>query len=1309
MKLKNNTICSYILAIATIFYLTLGIGNTALAAEETILLSVESILDGATLTGNYDVTGWALGKAGISKVEVFVDGKLNGQAIYGASRQDISSQYPSYANSINNGFTYSLNTKKLINGTHAMNVTAYAVDGSSTSKQLTIKTNNQQTPIIGQAKTTKSQMIKYFLNNNNIKGYDYINNFTSIVMEEASAEGIRADVVFAQIMKETNFLKFTGTVKEEQNNFAGLGATGPGIAGYSFPDIRTGIRAVVQHLKAYASVSPLTKDCVDPRYSYVRKGSAPIVEWLGIQENPNGTGWATDGNYGYDIVNRVNSIVKLTAAEQPAKITSFTVPAAFYANKSYVISGTGTSENKVQYQFWILDYSVGSWKLAKDYNDNGSFTWTPAKTGRYRIELHVKDVNSNKDFDDNIFKDIEVMDGNVARNAVLSMDKNIIQGKNYVLTGSGESGNKLQYQFWIKDYNTGNWSLLQDYSDNNTYNWSVSKLGKYRIELHIKDIKSTKEFDSNSFIDIEVKQPNPAKIIAFNIDLQLFLNRSYTITSNATADNAVLYQYWILDYSTGAWSLVRDYSQNQNFIWKPTKIGNYRIELHVKDSYSNRYFDSNIFEDVNVSDQNQASNASFTIDSNLTAGKTCTITGSGASGNKLLYQYWIMDYTVKSWQVVQDYSENNTLNWKPAKGGNYRVELHIKDSNSSRYFDSNFFKDVVVTGPSPAKIISFNLGSEFYTTRSYNITTTGTSDNKILYQYWILDYNTGNWSLLRDYSEDGNYTWIPSKSGRYRIEVHAKDQYSDKYFDMNSFNDVQVYEANTARNAAISLGSTFTIGGQYNITASGQSENKVLYEFWVLDYSKNSWSLVQNYSENNVFKWTPDNGGRYRIEVHIKNVNSKNYFDSNAFKDVEVKALQPAKVSALNMSPELYMNRNYTITATGSSENKVLYEFWVLDYSTGQWKLVRDYSEDSTYTWTPSKTGKYRIEIHVKDIFSKNYFDSNTFQDVMAYDPSVARNAAITIPSDFKAGLSYNISGSGVSGNKVLYQFWVMDYSKGTWDLVQEYSDNSIFIWKTTKAGTYRVELHIKDSNSSNYFDSNTFIDVKVKGNGLVGRTIVLDAGHNYGGDDGAYRTFGGVTYSERDLNMQMALKVKAELERLGANVILTRDENDRSTDSANSSLQKRVDIANKANADLFISLHHDVSSNSATTGISTHYSTYKPGIDNSGVVNGDDPNGWYWGKDGVKIDTTPSDAAVRSRDLAIKLASGLSSSLGYNNLNAHDHNLFVTVNTNMPAVLIEEGFLSNQAEAQRCADQTQQTIKAQKIAQIIDEYFKTN
>lgn len=211
------------------------------------------------------------------------------------------------------------------------NIQLYTSNNSNAQKWVFEYINTNATgglmQIMGTSQTTVAQMVRYY--NANASGYDTfkakyngkydgclakggastINQFAQIFYEEATAEGVRAEVAFTQCMKETGFLKYGGDVLPNQYNFAGIGATGA-VHGASFSNVRMGVRAQIQHLKAYGSISPLTNPCVDPRFNLVKRGSAQYVEWLGIKENPNGYGWATSKNYGHDIVSMVNVLLK---------------------------------------------------------------------------------------------------------------------------------------------------------------------------------------------------------------------------------------------------------------------------------------------------------------------------------------------------------------------------------------------------------------------------------------------------------------------------------------------------------------------------------------------------------------------------------------------------------------------------------------------------------------------------------------------------------------------------------------------------------------------------------------------------------------------------------------------------------------------------------------------------------------------------------------------------------------------------------------------------------------------------------------
>ena len=168
--------------------------------------------------------------------------------------------------------------------------------------------------VITKSTTTVNQMVNYYNAKASYPAYygnanvPDIRSFCQIYYDEATAEGVDPALAFTQAMKETGFLKFTGQVKIEQFNFAGMGVTGAGTNGDSYQNVREGIRAHVQHLKAYAVKNPaFANQVVDKRYSpwfaANRSGTAPYIEWLGISENPSGFGWAAEKGYGYSILN----------------------------------------------------------------------------------------------------------------------------------------------------------------------------------------------------------------------------------------------------------------------------------------------------------------------------------------------------------------------------------------------------------------------------------------------------------------------------------------------------------------------------------------------------------------------------------------------------------------------------------------------------------------------------------------------------------------------------------------------------------------------------------------------------------------------------------------------------------------------------------------------------------------------------------------------------------------------------------------------------------------------------------------------
>ena len=171
------------------------------------------------------------------------------------------------------------------------------------------------TQIMGKPVATVGQMQVYIKRKNPSVGQQVL-DMVPLYLSEGEAEGVRGDIALAQSCLETGNFGFSGSaVTLKQNNFCGMGVTANGEKGNSFDTAQLGIRAQIQHLKAYADKADLVNELIDPRFKYVVRGSATYVEWLGIQENPQGKGWAAGVSYGAKILAILKGIIGAADSE----------------------------------------------------------------------------------------------------------------------------------------------------------------------------------------------------------------------------------------------------------------------------------------------------------------------------------------------------------------------------------------------------------------------------------------------------------------------------------------------------------------------------------------------------------------------------------------------------------------------------------------------------------------------------------------------------------------------------------------------------------------------------------------------------------------------------------------------------------------------------------------------------------------------------------------------------------------------------------------------------------------------------------
>lgn len=188
----------------------------------------------------------------------------------------------------------------------------------------------------------------------------------------------------------------------------------------------------------------------------------------------------------------------------------------------------------------------------------------------------------------------------------------------------------------------------------------------------------------------------------------------------------------------------------------------------------------------------------------------------------------------------------------------------------------------------------------------------------------------------------------------------------------------------------------------------------------------------------------------------------------------------------------------------------------------------------------------------------------------------------------------------------------------------------------------------------------------------LIGKTIIIDAGH--GGKD-----FGASVrnINESEINLEITFKLKTELEKKGANVLLTRkDINDLSNPNAlyrkKSDFDNRIKLINNSHADMYLSIHQNIYSNEKYYGPQVFY--YPKINDNENIA---------------KVVQEELNKFTKS-NRKIKIITG---TYMYNKLN-------------VSGVLIECGFLSNVSDREKLSSDEYQKNLVKTITKAIIKYF---
>ncbi|HFK1743994.1 TPA: triple tyrosine motif-containing protein [Bacillus cereus] len=456
------------------------------------------------------------------------------------------------------------------------------------------------------------------------------------------------------------------------------------------------------------------------------------------------------------------------------------------------------------------------------------------------------------------------------------------------------------------------------------------------------------------------------------------------------------------------------------------------------------------------------------------------VTSEGS--NEPQYRFFIRDEK-DNLTTLQKYGSADTATWTPTTPGTYRIIIHAKDKNSSMDFDS---RTEVIYKVGAGKVTSVNVTPDKVAPQAAGVPiqlkVTSEGSNEPQYRFYIRD-EKDDLITLRKYGSADTATWTPTKPGTYRIIIHAKDKNSSMDFDSRT---EVIYKVGAGKVTSVNVTpdkvAPQAAGVPIQLKVTSEGSNEPQYRFYIRD-EKDNLTTIQKYGSADTATWTPTNPGTYRIIIHAKDKNSSMDFDSRT----EVIYKVAGKVTSVNVTPDKIAPQGagapIQLKVKSEGSNEPQYRFFIRDEKDNL-TTIQKYGSADTATWTPTKSGTYRIIIHAKDKNSSMDFDSRT---EISYKIEAGKVTSVNVTPDKVApqavGVPIQLKATSKGSEEPEYRFYIRD-EKDNLTTLQEYDKNEAVKWIPTKPGTYRIIVHAKDKSKPGlnlYYESRTEMTYKVQ------------------------------------------------------------------------------------------------------------------------------------------------------------------------------------------------------------------------------------
>lgn len=557
------------------------------------------------------------------------------------------------------------------------------------------------------------------------------------------------------------------------------------------------------------------------------------------------------------------------------------------------------------------------------------------------------------------------------------------------------------------------------------------------------------------------------------------VNASICFKAENSVQKVLLYKF--MTGCNGTWKTIRDFEINNSVEWVPEAEGKYIIMVQAKEEKSTKPFQYATRIDFVIGNIEEKLIESIDLNSNTFKIGDKLLLNVVSNYSPLMFRYWVRQD--ENWELIKEYSPDNTLNWTVKSSGEEEVLVECKRVESKNNFDDFKSAKFQVTKMKTIEIKDFKcLSDELLADNEIIFQVDALSDDSRTTLYKFIKLNSKGMAIcVQDYSTKKMVSFIEKEYGIYRLLCLAKDMYSQNEYDDRAIINYEIkpYDKVEIQSFTSDLNSPQISGSEIVLKAVVKGGRELFYRY-IIDgnYGEDS-----GYIRNNTYKWKANHHGVYNVRLLAKDKQFQGVSEDelNFQFTIDEKSDEPVTIKNVTLDRDitkLLINTTVKITIDAEGGTKLKYSFIVKKDGKVIEKI--QYGDCNWVNFTPEQSGNYELEVWVKDKYSEREYDSHSAVYFEAFDYLPANIDYVLKPSK-----EYYISGDSIclsiicentSNTLVKYILKINGHKVEESDFIK----NMKYSFIPKVPGVYNVEILAKNIKSIKEFDCKKDIAVTV-------------------------------------------------------------------------------------------------------------------------------------------------------------------------------------------------------------------------------------